>query len=399
MSEGLRWFTAIPHIYSDEDKVIWYRDAGSLCYGFQQLGVHSRMVVLGQPAEKTDPPVVLGTPEQLADPNWWRAWKLDGVTFTSWGAPRFTKYVKAVKESGTRLVIRLDTDGMKSPRLDFCTALRNAYYDEKDRRGVLTPFYALSKMLLFYFVPSAFEEKAMEHYECADIIVVESSLAKARMERWFHQRSRHDLSKRLQVIVNPSNAEVIFQPAIPKKKKIMAVGRWNTSQKDAPMMMKALRLALPMHPDYEVLIAGSGEAFLRKLLDTWPVNLRERVTITGVIENKTLLEHYQDSQIFFASARFEGFPFAATEALCCGCTTVGGSELAAYSYISSLGCGTVTAKRSPEDFADALGAEIHLWESGLRDPAAISRKWIECASTKSAATQMLEFFGLKASKT
>src|SRR5262245_47852918 len=126
-----RWLTAIPLRYR-EDGAFWDRDCGLLTLGMLKIGVDSKFIALGKPEVKKDLPLILAELDQWRQADWWKQWAADGVMLNSWGAPRYEPVARAIKESGARLVIRLDTDGFKSPRTHFYRFLINTYITARD---------------------------------------------------------------------------------------------------------------------------------------------------------------------------------------------------------------------------------------------------------------------------
>jgi glycosyltransferase involved in cell wall biosynthesis len=156
--------------------------------------------------------------------------------------------------------------------------------------------------------------------------------------------------------------------------------------------MKVIGRVLPLHQGYKAVLAGAGENRLQRLRSRLPADLQRRIEIVGHVENRVMLDHYLSARILLFTSRFEGFPFAVSEALCCGCTIVGAATVPALNYVCCGGGGTLAASRAVRDYADALSAEIDAWRDGQRDPEGISHYWIARASAKAVASAILGFF-------
>ena len=386
-----RWFTAIPHIYQG-DLAVWNRLEGDLCLTFRKLGMDSRLVMFGDLREHEHLPLITCAPAQMQDPAWWKQWRLDGVILISWGSPRYEPIARAIKESGCKLVVRLDTDGMKSPRIHFGRYLKGSYYHSRQERKAFHALYAIFKTLLFRFVPAAFDHGTCAHLNHADIILVETPLGNQWLRRYFFELDRQDLASKLRVLPHQAKAEIVYDPDIPKLPQVMAVGRWDAFQKDGAKLIKVLGMVLPHYPRYSVVVAGSGAERMEKLRSSLPSYLHSRIVITGLLDHVGLHRHYQVAQVLLFTSRYEGFPVAAAEALCCGCTVVGAATLSSMNYISSLGGGTVALTRSSRDYADALAAELDAWAACERAPGLISRDWQKRVSSTAVATAILGFF-------
>jgi|SRR5688572_9030509 len=386
---GKRWLTAIPIVY-EENGAFWDRDCGLLTLGMLKIGVDSKFVALGEPQVRKDVPLILGPLEQWSRPEWWKQWRADGVMFNSWGAPRYEPIARAIKESGARLIIRLDTDGFKSPRTHFFRFLKNTYTYAKDCGPRPAGLYALAKTLLFRFAPSAYDHGMVRHLEHADGIIVESPLARAIVARYLQGRGRADLAARLRMVAHPIKDEFCHDPAVPKEPRVLVVGRCASYQKDTPLLMGVLERTLPHNRDYRATIIGSGMEKVRSWHARLPQPIRERVSIAGRLEHADLKRHYQQSRIIVFTSRFEGFPVAGEEALACGCSVVAPGTLPSVQYMTLEGSGTCSISRRANDLGDALAAEMQLWRQSLRDPRRISDLWRPRVAASAVAAQVVQ---------
>lgn len=386
---GKRWLTAIPLVYK-ENSGFWDRDCGLLTLGMLKIGVDSKFVALGPPEVKKDVPLILSGLEQWRQPDWWKQWKAEGIFFNSWGAPRYEAVARAMKASGARLVVRLDTDGFKSPRTHFFRFLKNTYYNARDCGPRPAAPFALVKTLLFRFVPSVYDHGTLRHFEHADAIIVESPLARAMVGRYLHGRGRADLAAKLRLVAHPVKDEFCYDPAVPKKSRMLVVGRCATYQKDAPLLMRVLERTLPHNPDYTATIIGSGLEKLQSWHARLPESIRERVNIAGRLDHTALKRHYQESRIIIFTSRFEGFPVAGEEALVCGCSAVVPGTLPSMPYMVSESSGTCSISRRTNDMCDALAAEMEMWRRGFRDPKRISDLWRPRVAASAVAAQVVQ---------
>jgi glycosyltransferase involved in cell wall biosynthesis len=390
MTEPKRWLTAIPLEYFDQNGAFFRRDAGALCLAFRALGIPSKLVALGAPTESENPPLILCKPAQMADAGWWREQKAAWVVLYSWAAPRYEPVARAIKESGARLMVRMDTDGIKSPHVHFWRYLAITRSAERDAGRLCPTAYALTKSLFLRWIHPAVEQGMMRHLAHADHVLIESRLARQYFSQLCHKFGRPDIAARLHVAPHPAMVESPFSGNTSKLRHIVAVGRWAADQKDAPTLMQALALALPAHPNYSVDLIGSGDDVLRQLIHRLPLEIQQRIRIHGTLEHQKVQDIYRQSRIILFSSRYEGFPISAAEALCCGCTVVGPCALPSLNHIGSLGAATLAVSRHPRDLADALACEIETWESGDRDPVASSRYWFDRLSVKASAQHLLK---------
>jgi glycosyltransferase involved in cell wall biosynthesis len=108
-----------------------------------------------------------------------------------------------------------------------------------------------------------------------------------------------------------------FDAAIPKKNQIISVGRWESYQKNLPLLLKTLRTFLDKNPAWSSLVIGSG----------LPIKSHHpRITFLPPLPPPDIARHMQESKIFLSSSRYESFGLAAAEAKACGCAVVGASQ-------------------------------------------------------------------------
>ncbi len=391
-----RWFGATPLDYIPGPTGFWFRDLGALTQEFLRTGVDSKFVALGSQAKmEAGKPLILCSREEMASTDWWKSHNVDGVVLNSWGAPRFTPIARAIKFAGARLIIRLDTDGIKSPRTDFKRYLSSAYLGARDGGTRFPAASALCKSIAFRLFPQIHDLKFFDHLELADAVLVESLPAKRYIERLAKTHGRSPAIRKLHVLPHFAAVEKGCDPALPKKSQILAVGRWDATQKDGASLIRALGRALEARSDYTAKVVGSGRDYIEPFYRELPESIQRRLVLVGLQTHEQVQQHCRESRIIFFSSRFEGFPFAASEALCCGCTVVGSVTLPSMSHIATCGGGTVALSRSVTNLADALVVEVDAWETGWRDAESISTKWMSEISLKSVAKKILELGKIK----
>lgn len=383
-----RWLTAIPLPYS-EAPGWWEREAGALCLGFREIGVDARFVVLGEPRPNVEP-FLLACRGDMESAEWWNAQAAVGVVLYSWGAPRHEPIARAIAKSGTKLLLRMDTDGTNSPRVDFARYFEIERFRMKDFGRKVATLQAFAKAFVFRWWPAAYDTRFAEHLDHAQLVVVESPIAEQRIRRLLLKLGADRCAEKLWMQPPQISPRFAFDSSVPKKRQICAVGRWDTWQKDAPMLIRSLAQVLARDKECTAVAAGAGEKLLETLCGKLPQEVRHRIQFAGRLPHDQLLNMYRESLSLFFPSRFEGFPNAALEALCSGCSVVGPAIIASMNYCTHPSCGTVACKRTPEDFADALLAELGCWDRGERDPAAFSRWWQQRVWAPNVARRIID---------
>jgi glycosyltransferase involved in cell wall biosynthesis len=337
------------------------------------LGMDSRFVALGEPGMREDVPLITCTPEQMEDPKWWGQWELEVVLLYSWALPGYEPIARAIKTAGIKVVIVLDTDGIVSPHVWPAVSLKHKYAVEREGNRWLPGLRALLKTAVSSF--KARHAGTLRHLRHADLIVLPSPLAKQRYSRFLLALQCPDLAGRLRYAPYAATPDMIYDARITKKPVVVALGRWQTVQKNTPLLGRVLESLLREQPQYSVRIIGEGIEHVRNHLRAAIAQYGPRVDLVGFVEHKNLAALYQDCQIMLCTSRHESFHIASGEALCCGCSVVGDIRISSMPYFTQFGSGTLACDLSPANFRDALFAEIDAWQAGDRDPVQISRTW------------------------
>ena len=393
MSAAPKWLTATPLVYG-ENLQFWDRDAGLLCLGLRQLGQDSRFVALGETTSvSTTQPLITGRIEDFHNPAWWRQWGATGVILNAWGTPRYEPVARAIKAAGLRLVVRLDSDGCNSPRAGFATFLATTYSVAKDAHRSFPTLYALAKALVYRAVPAAHDRGMAAHLGHADLITIESPAAAERFSRLLNALHRADLASRLRVLPHPVNDAFVYDAAVPRRKQILAVGRWESHQKDGPLLLSVLAAVLATKHEHRAVIVGDVGPTMERGLNGLPRPVRSRITLTGRVPNLGLVPHCQASQTVLVASRYESFHIAAAESLCCGSSVMGPAAIPSMRWFTSEQSGTLARDRSAATMSAALEAELAEWEAGRRDAGRISAMWCARVHVTAVAAEAMRLVG------
>ncbi|NBS50084.1 MAG: glycosyltransferase [Verrucomicrobia bacterium] len=134
--------------------------------------------------------------------------------------------------------------------------------------------------------------------------------------------------EKIHCVPHPIQTDIFkFDPTAPKKNQIISVGRWESYQKNLPLLLKTLRTFLDKNPTWTSLIIGSG----------LPVKSpHPRIILLPPLSPSGLARYMQESKIFLSSSRYESFGLASVEASACGCAVVGSSKI--LTLVSDLSC-------------------------------------------------------------
>ena len=169
----------------------------------------------------------------------------------------------------------------------------------------------------------------------------------------------------------------------------MAVGRWDSPVKDAPLLAAALDRFLADHDDHRAIIVGAGGK------EAWATVARGPIEHVGRLAQDDIVDLLGRARVIVTSSRWESFSLSSHEGLAMGCT-VAGPALAPLRDIVSLGpYGAVAARRDAAGLACALTTEAAAWEAGERDPTSIAATWRSRLDLEVVARRFLELLGLR----
>lgn len=393
MSAAPKWLTATPLVFG-ENLQFWDRDAGLLCLGLRQLGQDSRFVALGETTSVSPTqPLITGRIEDFHDPAWWRQWGATGVILNAWAAPRYEPVARAIKTAGLRLVVRLDSDGCKSPRLNAPRYYQFMRLHFKDRGLIWPRLAALAKTALHLVSRAAHDDGMCAHLGHADLITIESPLAQGWFNELLFRLNRVDLASRVRVLPHPVTEDFRISVEVSKRPVILAAGRWESHFKDTPKLIRVLGAVLGRQPDARALVIGPGESEVRRELARLPAGQLARIELTGPQPHRELARQMQGAQVIFCSSRSESFHLVSAEGLCCGCSVVGSAMIPSMHWFTAEQSGTLAGDRSDGALIAALEAELGKWRLGQRDAGRISAMWCARVHATAVATEAMRLVG------
>lgn len=379
ITSGRKVLAVIPLPYSESGR-FWERDMGLLVSGLRNHDIDARLVAFGQPqAQDPKRPLILGSLGDMENPAWWKHQAPWGAVLNTWSAPRYDRIRQAALAATPRVLEKLDTDGVRSPRIwpsYYWRATLGSYLDSPVKtKRLFAPVLTLLRMGATAIFPALLDEKMARAMGRLPVVAAESPIATARMQRFLRRFGHH--KTQVVTIPHPSAAA----PAIPinetkRSNTVISVGRWHTYQKNFPLLLSVLERFLALRPGWNAKIVGELPKSTQSPEPRVPETLRGRIHFHGLIPHHEMSPVYQCSKIFLMTSRFESYNIAAAEALCCGCSVVGPGDIASVPFFVSSSSGTSACRQSPSHLLDALCAEANAWETGWRDPDAISQKWL-----------------------
>jgi glycosyltransferase involved in cell wall biosynthesis len=384
---------AIPLLYRP-DGGFWTRDSGLVVLALRQMGHDAWLVALGDSSASPEGrPIVRASLRDLSTADWWKAQQPDAVVLNTWSAPRYDAIRGAARKATPLVVERLDTDGARSARLfprEFITRAWGGFWDRLPAwaRWLALPL-GVARFMVHYTFLSSMDFRMVATMARLPGLIVESPIAADRMQKMIVRFSGR--KQRIGVIPHPVHENVLRYDGTPKENRIITVGRWDSVQKDFPMLRKVLQKFLQNHPDWEATVVGrhipAGFLSAVRAQRNW----RGRITCHENLSHEQLASEYSRAKIYLMVSRYESFCIAAAEALCCGCSVVGSTEIPTSAYFAETSSGAVAEVRTAEAFLTAADAEVAAWAQGRRDPGAIASVWRERVGSETVARSTLAF--------
>jgi len=338
------------------DQLFWHRDLGLLTKAFRDLGHEALLVVhpAGDTSSKIknsgakrkittaggayhngrgqvlganpklniqNDPVLWVSPSQVRDKQWWQLQRPDLVILGLWTRPKYDPIRRAALSATLRVIERADSDGMRTASCGFLTYVKRRFDYFRDRTyrfpspisNLASVFYSFASILATPWI----EFRLRKTLKLLPSILVETPPA---TDLWKSLATRLGVNpSKIHCVPHPIQTDIFkLDPAIQKKNQIISVGRWESYQKNFPLLLKTLQTFLDKNPTWTSLVIGSG------LPAKSP---HPRITFSPPTGPNQLARSMQESKIFLFSSCYESFLMSGVEALSCGCTVVGPSEI------------------------------------------------------------------------
>lgn len=386
----MKILSIIPIPYSTTGS-FWERDLGLVTLAFRELGLDAWFVTLKGDEPPIGSPHISANRSELGDIQWWISQNPDAIILNTWSAPRHDAIRRAATSVGCPVIEKLDTDGVKSPRIYPTHALRRGFvnYDLRRplRNGIPRKAEALARFLVTYLFPSLLDKPMVRCMSRVPVYAAETPLSSARVRRFLRMYQADPMPKVVTVPHPVNTLNMGFGSGDRKENQVIAVGRWDDAVKGWPLLKRIAAIFLRVAPEYRMLVAGLGaEVEGHELEAMFP----GRFLMLGRLGHAELNIHLRASKIYLLTSHSETFNIAGAEALCCGCSVVGPGQIPSVPYFCSKESGTVSHLRNASHMTDALIAEVDEWAKGGRNPESISKKWIEEVGAPSLAKKYLE---------
>ncbi len=358
--------------------------------GLEELG-HDAFVVCPQSSDDGFPVPTFSPPsdEGLANRRFWLDLKVQVAIVPSFH--QMSRLLELLVGIGVRTIAMGDSDGQMGLRaFPLATMRRMVYAGASDRRHRRRQF---AKLVLRYL--RSFRRRDLQDAEFlrsarfSDVLVLGNAESRDHFRRFLRTVGAGEHADRVHVAPLAINRVFCeFSDLERERRGLVAIGRWDDPQKNAPLLARALSRYLrgagnesgvPVH-----IFGTGGEEHFRDLCRQFP-----NVIHHGPQHPPVLAEALAGSRSIVFSSRWEGSPHAGCEALSMGATIVGTPIPSLRSWSEDGAYGRVASAHRAGPLARAIADEQAAWRRDDRDPASIAAVWRERSSGLGVCKAML----------
>jgi len=172
------------------------------------------------------------------------------------------------------------------------------------------------------------------------------------MADYFHQKGYKNVEV---VMLGVDDEDIISETDAAREKRILYVGRFD-GNKRPEWVIRAVDN--PRFEDYELRYIGSGprEKTLRK--EVREHGLLDRVTFTGRIPRREVLEEMQKAEVLVLPSEFENCPNVVIEAMASGCPVVASDTHGSKQLINDMETGLLFDKNGENSLKEKLSTIV-----------------------------------------
>ena len=358
--------------------------------GLEQLG-HEAFVVCPQLSDDGFPVPTFSPPlgEGLANREFWLDLKVEAAIVPSFH--QMSHLLELLVGIAVRTIALGDSDGQMGLRaFPLATLRRMVYAGVSDRRHRRRQFAKLAVRYLRSFQRrDPLDAEFLRSARFSDVLILGNGESRDHFRRFLREAGARDHADRVHVAPLAINRVFCEFPDLGRERRgLVAIGRWDDPQKNAPLLARALHRYLdgagdasdaPVH-----IFGAGGEEHFRDLCGRFP-----NVIHHGPQHPPVLAEALAGSRSILFSSRWEGSPHAGCEALSMGATIVGTPIPSLRSWSEDGAYGRVASAHRVGPLARAIADEQAAWRRGERDPASIAAVWRERSCGRGVCEAML----------
>lgn len=360
--------------------------------GLEALG-HEAFVACPESSDDGFPVPIVSPPDGggLEDEEFWRGLEADVAIVPSFH--QMSSLLELIRGAGVRTIAMGDSDGQMGLRaFPLATLRRKVFSGSPDRGHQFRQLRFLARRYLLSFRRTDPQDaEFVRSAASSDALILGCEEAKFHFRRFLRTAGAGGLQGRVHVSPLAIHRVYVESPDLGRERRgMVAIGRWDDPQKNAPLLARALsryfgRAGREASGD-PVRIFGPGAEELFGALGRRFPNVEHR----GPQYPEVLAEALAGSRFIVFSSRWEGAPHAGCEALSMGATVVGTPIPSLRSWAGGGAYGRVASAHRAGPLAAAIAEEQAAWRRGERDPASIAAAWRRRSSGRGVCQTMLE---------
>ena len=326
-----------------------------------------------------------GSEAELMAPGYWQTLGVQVVVVMAWH--RMTNLMAAAKAAGVFVIAIGESTGEVVFAHYPLKRLVFSVYQHADLHPQLLALRQWARRLLLQ------RRQDQQHYlsniEASHVFTLAGEGAMAQFRRSLMRWKAPEQAAKLACVpypVRPMFVGTKLHPA--KQNQVIAVGRWNAEQKNPELLAKTILLARKAGNRSRFVIVG------RNARAVFAASLGQDAEVELIDEAspETICMKMQSCRALLLSSRWESGPVVVNEILALGGTVVGTPLPNVLSTIDGTRFGQAARRHSAHHLAQALLAEMALWDTGQRDAAGIAEHWRARVSSRAVALALLDLY-------
>lgn len=301
--------------------------------------------------------------EKATDINFWKNSDVGTLIIYSWLSLRYSRMIISAKKAGLKIYLKLDSDG----RLLY--PLRPSYLkvfglDDSIKAKIIH----VLRLVQWYLFPRLITRQRLNQLKNSDGVIIESPQAKDNLINSLKYWHKDNLVSLIKIIPNP----ILSSDITPQQKenKIMAIGRWRDKRKNGQALIKILS---QLNTNWQIHLIGEASDELQKSI--LKINKNLQIKASNKLTHAEVIHFLQSAKIIISPSLSESFNLAVAEALCAGCSVVGGPIPSFLYFIDQDNFGTLSTNFNYTSLLSALEKDVKKWEMNTYDAEQISAHW------------------------
>jgi hypothetical protein len=186
-----RIFTFQPLVYAGNGERFLVTNLGAIASALKKLGHEAQQIAFAPTDEmfgREIDGVLLCSPPQAGDPEWWAALQPWAVITQIWCATSYDAIRNALMPATPRLIDRLDTDGTRSPYICWRTYLYRDWDAYRDSNKPYLHHFALwqslGRSIVGQLFPGLLDKRLAGSLETISAVIAESSIAAEQLKKF-----------------------------------------------------------------------------------------------------------------------------------------------------------------------------------------------------------------------